>query len=515
MSSSGVLSEVDTRYQGGFSNSGGEFVKVLSVGSGYVAITDVTTFGGETDLNAYFIDSRGRVENVVGVKDQNFASTYATTIDGRILVATASNYGLNIYEVQSTGFELLAKVTDQSQFDITAKTPIIFESGGQIYVQQNGVLFQILKDGNDVIAGRDGNDDLYGMGGNDTLLGELGDDRLFGGTESGDDRLDGGAGNDALYGGDGNDLMFGGLGNDRIDGGLGSDRANFTGTVAATVNLSVLTAQVTGYGTDTLAGIEHLSSGSGNDRLTGDALGNSLVSGAGNDTVDGGAGNDAIYGGDGNDLMFGGLGNDRIDGGLGSDRAYFIGTVAATVNLSVLTAQVTGYGTDTLAGIEHLSSGSGNDRLTGNALGNSLISGTGNDTVNGGAGNDVLYGGAGNDLLTGGAGNDRFSYAAQTEAGDRVSDFIAADDTFVFQTIGFNVFQAGSFSNLALGTLNAASFRTGSTNVAADGNDFFIFRTTDTTLWFDADGNGTQRSAILIADLQTGATMSALDVLLI
>ena len=357
---------------------------------------------------------------------------------------------------------------------------------------------------NNRITGNVAANRLSGLDGQDTIMAGLGNDTV-----------DGGAGNDALYGGDGNDLMVGGIGNDLIDGGLGTDRAYFTGTTAATVNLSLITAQVTGFGTDTLLGVEHLSSGSGNDRLTGNTLGNSLISGAGNDAVDAGAGNDALYGGDGNDLMIGGIGDDRIDGGLGIDRAYFTGTAAVTVNLSLTTAQVTGFGTDTLLGIEHLSSGSGNDRLTGNTLGNSLISGAGNDTVDGGAGNDALYGGAGNDLLTGGTGNDRFSYAAQSETGDRVSDFIAADDSFVFQALGFNVFQAGSFSSLAFGTLNAASFRFGSTNVAADSNDFFIFRNTDTTLWFDADGNGTLRAAILIADLQTGATMSATDVLLI
>lgn len=49
--------------------------------------------------------------------------------------------------------------------------------------------------------------------------------------------------------------------------------------------------------------------------------------------------------------------------------------------------------------------------------------------------------------------------------------------------------------------------------MAQDGNDFFIFRTTDQTLWFDVDGNpGT--APILIADLQVGVTVTSSDIVI-
>ena len=57
--------------------------------------------------------------------------------------------------------------------------------------------------------------------------------------------------------------------------------------------------------------------------------------------------------------------------------------------------------------IENAVGGSGNDKLTGNAVKNTLTGNNGNDVLDGGAGNDVLNGGSGIDKLIGGAGNDK------------------------------------------------------------------------------------------------------------
>ncbi|QLQ19085.1 MAG: hypothetical protein HZT43_10980 [Exiguobacterium profundum] len=50
-------------------------------------------------------------------------------------------------------------------------------------------------------------------------------------------------------------------------------------------------------------------------------------------------------------------------------------------------------------------------------------------------------------------------------------------------------------------------------NFAQDANDRFIFRTTDRTLWFDADGTGSGAS-FLVASLQNVATMTAADIVI-
>ncbi|MDZ4134386.1 MAG: calcium-binding protein [Paracoccaceae bacterium] len=347
--------------------------------------------------------------------------------------------------------------------------------GGDINLLSGG-------EGNDSIDGGSGSDSISGGEGDDTVFGGNGSDIIFG--DAGADVIVGGAGNDSLYGGIGNDSLTGGVGNDLIDGGAGTDRVYFTGAAAAAVNLNLTTAQVTGYGSDTLLGIEHVTSGDGNDRLTGNAFANSLIAGRGNDTLYGGAGNDTLGGGAGNDALYGGAGNDLIDGGAGTDRVYFIAATAAVVNLNLITAQVTGHGRDTLRGIEHVTSGSGNDRLTGNALANSLIAGRGNDTLYGGAGNDLINGGAGNDLINGGRGADTFVFNTALGAGniDWITDFSVVDDTIRLEN--------AIFTGLANGVLSAGAFVANATGLAADALDRIIYETDTGFLFFDADGTG-------------------------
>ena len=244
----------------------------------------------------------------------------------------------------------------------------------------------------------------YVLSGADSLTGSRQDDTLAG--FAGNDTIRGGAGMDTIFGDDGNDVLSGGGGHDEIDGGSGSDRALYLGSIGVTVNLGLTGWQGTGHGRDLLSGIERVSSGSGNDRLTGNGTANVLSSGAGNDVLDGGSGNDNLLGGDGTDTLTGGAGNDRLDGGAGSDRAVFTGSPSTAVNLYLKGAQNTGHGIDVLAGIEHVTSGAGNDRLSGNGAANVLSSGAGDDLLNGAGGNDRLVGGYGNDSLTGGLGND-------------------------------------------------------------------------------------------------------------
>jgi Ca2+-binding RTX toxin-like protein len=63
--------------------------------------------------------------------------------------------------------------------------------------------------------------------------------------------------------------------------------------------------------------------------------------------------------------------------------------------------------------------GTGDFTGTGNELGNVIVGGIGNDTLDGGAGNDTLDGGAGADAMTGGAGDDTY---VVDNAGDQVNE---------------------------------------------------------------------------------------------
>ena len=255
-------------------------------------------------------------------------------------------------------------------------------------------------------------------------------------------------------------------------------------------------------------GNDHLESGrgdalvygfDGNDYIWGWDGSDTLYGGAGNDTILGDPGNDSLLGGDGNDALVGGLGNDLLDGGAGVDRAYFTGTAAAAVNLNLTAAQNTGYGLDTLISIEHVTSGNGNDRLTGNALANSLSAGLGNDALNGGAGND---------LLVGGIGSDAFVFNTALSAGniDRITDFSVVDDTIRLEN--------AIFTGLANGVLTAAAFVANATGLAGDASDRIIFETDTGNLFFDADGTGAA-ARVQFAHLNAGLALTNADFLVI
>ena len=66
-----------------------------------------------------------------------------------------------------------------------------------------------------------------------------------------------------------------------------------------------------------------------------------------------------------------------------------------SVNLATRTAS----GFSSIANIENVTGGSGNDTLVGDTLNNSINGGNGADRITGAAGNDVLNGGSGTDTF--------------------------------------------------------------------------------------------------------------------
>lgn len=131
-----------------------------------------------------------------------------------------------------------------------------------------------------------------------------------------------------------------------LSDGAGIDTLNVAAiTSNSLINLapgevSILAGRPLLVRTDTL--IEHAVGGDGDDRLTGNGLGNSLygmrgddllwgMTGAdrldghrGNDLLDGGADNDLLLGGQGLDRLVGGAGDDTLTGGVGGDRFRFV-----------------------------------------------------------------------------------------------------------------------------------------------------------------------------------------------
>jgi Ca2+-binding RTX toxin-like protein len=132
-------------------------------------------------------------------------------------------------------------------------------------------------------------------------------------------------------------------------------------------------------------GVRHITGGSGNDSLTGDAQNNWLAGGLGADSLNGGAGDDVL-------LID--AGDTSINGGDGLDIAQVIGREGVTLNLSQ-------------SNIEIAVGGDGNDIFIGGGRSTVFVrGGAGDDVIIGGAANDVLSGEDGADLIDGGAGND-------------------------------------------------------------------------------------------------------------
>lgn len=163
------------------------------------------------------------------------------------------------------------------------------------------------------------------------------------------------------------------------------------------------------------------------------------------DSLSGGASNDTLGSGYGVGTMAGGIGDD----GYVVDNAGDVIVEAAGEGTDTVTTSLLSY---TLGGnVEKLvyssskaftgvgnalgntiTSGSGADLLQGLDGNDTLSSGSGNDTLEGGAGSDVLTGSTGGDVMTGGTGADRFVFTKVSDFGtadllDRITDFVAAD----------------------------------------------------------------------------------------
>ena len=251
----------------------------------------------------------------------------------------------------------------------------------------------------------------------DAMSGTSGNNIIFG--NGGDDVIAAGIGSLLAYGGDGNDRFVATVGDGvaTYDGQAGTNTYDLSQTsAAATVNLGTGTASSAQTGTATLVSIQNVVSGLGNDTIIGDANNNTFLAavGDGNDSYTGGAGTDTydlsgtaagatvnlglgtatgpdtgtdtlagienVVGSAGNDRFVAtvGDGNNGYNGGLGTDTYDLSATsAAATVNLALTTAQLISAqaGTDTLAGIENVVGGSGNDTVTGDANNNVITGG--------------------------------------------------------------------------------------------------------------------------------------------
>ncbi len=312
--------------------------------------------------------------------------------------------------------------------------------------------------------------------------------------------------------------MHGGLAAIHVDPGFAyaneidivNDGVMFGGTMAldlagATSHVSLANAGmihgdvVTGAGDDSV-----INSGRIQGRISTNA-GSDLV-----DTSEGLTRRVSIDLGAGDDLATLGAGHEFVSGGAGTDVVSYYLSTAIVLNLLHPSLNRGDAAGDSFAGIEEFQgSDQGDDRMTGRA-GAEVLSGLqGDDSLSGGAGADTLAGGLGADRLTGGSGDDSFVFHAADEGGDRITDFARGTgnhDHVVFSAAGFSL-------DLPEGALDASHFAARADNAAQTGDAWFVFRTTDHSLWFDADGKGAG-AAVLIATFAPLVTLSAADIVI-
>jgi len=141
-----------------------------------------------------------------------------------------------------------------------------------------------------------------------------------------------------------------------------------------------------------------------------------------------------------------------------------------------------------------------NDNLTGSDS---------NDYLNGGSGSDVLTGKAGNDVLTGGTGNDRFVFNTLfgESNSDVITDFTSGGDTIELS-------QAIFTRLVTMGSLSEDQFVATDSVLASDENDFVLYDTATGTLYYDADGNGTEEAQEIVT-LVGAPSITAADIVVV
>ncbi len=294
------------------------------------------------------------------------------------------------------------------------------------------------------------------------------------------DTITTGAGDDSLNGGGGDDVMTGGQGHDTYHVLQAGDVViEAPGGGVDIIFTAVSYALNDGSEVEVLA--TRAFDGTDPINLTGNSLANYMIGNDGANTLDGKAGADVMVGRAGNDTYIVYDAGDQAVENAGGGVDILFTSVSYALNDFWEVEVLATIAFDGTAPID----------LTGNGLDNYMI---GNDGAN------TMDGKGGSDVLVGRAGEDRFAFTTAPGAGnvDTIFEFVAADDTIALDSELFG---------LADGPLDPNAFRVGT--AAADADDRIVYDDTTGYLYFDADGSGTDHSAILFAILQNAPALTA------
>ena len=259
--------------------------------------------------------------------------------------------------------------------------------------------------------------------------------------------------------------------------------SNTVTTITDTLTASVTTTLPDNVENLTLTGTAAINGtgNAGNNVLTGNSANNTLAGLNGNDTyvfvANSGLGTDTII-----ETTTGGI--DTID---------FSGTTGAVnLNLGVTTSQTVNSNLKLILSannvIENAIGGTGNNRLTGNALNNTLNGGGGNDQLQGLGGDDILWGGLGDDILTGGSGNDTYLFQGNgvftTALGvDYITQVDIGQDKIALSKATFNAVING------VGQALTDFAVVGDDDLVNPSNARIVFSQSSGSLFYNQDGN--------------------------
>jgi Ca2+-binding RTX toxin-like protein len=300
--------------------------------------------------------------------------------------------------------------------------------------------------GEDILVGGPASQTMIGGGDDDVMTANAGEDRLI--IQEGNDILNAGVGDDLMDGGfaggsDGPDRLSGGPGFDRVDmrsrnddlvvdiDGVADDGAGCPGAGCEGDNVLPDVEDVsTGGGNDRLTGSpnpDRLNTEDGDDVMSGLAGADQMQSSGGDDQLFGGPGGDSLFGSDGGDLLSGGAGEDvfnyeffdddrdEFSGGGGIDSISGAGDEPVQVSLNGraddgFRALLFTVPKDNVRGdIEDIEGSDGGDLLVGSSRPNEITANSGRDRIIGRGGRDGLIGGRGADRMVGGRGIDFIS----------------------------------------------------------------------------------------------------------
>jgi Ca2+-binding RTX toxin-like protein len=160
---------------------------------------------------------------------------------------------------------------------------------------------------------------------------------------------------DVITGSDQSDWIVADGGRDAIDGADGVDTIDMSnaGSGGAIVDLANGGAMSFATGLDNISNIENVKGSVGNDTLKGNDGANTFIATDGNDTIDGRGGSDT----------------------------YDASAVAGDMSVDLFGGSVSGAHTGTLADVENVKTGAGNDTIKASGADNAIDGGAGVDTV--------------------------------------------------------------------------------------------------------------------------------------